>query len=574
MGFFSSIAHKARRRVRRTVGRSTATRPRTRLRPTSRSVPPARRAAERTAPPASTAAAERAATAERRRQDAADAAARKREERAEQDRQKQAATRRKGQEAKADRAERFAERLNEQFKKAEYSHAHKGKPDEDALGRMAEQVEKAYDLAARYRDEVGNPGRARVLRNVAAGYRDKRGLFHPFRAASDYNEFLAGDLFPRSRKVADEQLSLSQFVRRYHGIKPDRDGVNFGEWRMLKEAGRGLASTGPRAKSAGRMSEAAAEAGYPVEYDSPAFISQVIDDAAGYRKIWSHAKDWGNFEDDRPNPARGGAAPRRAPTPGYVVQARLKSTGRWARLGFVPAGGPQQAIATAQKAVKANEGATALGLFDSWKAAKGNPSEAFTSAAVGGAAGTAAGIITSALIKAVEKASGRPRAARPAPAHGRRKAQRKPNPSTAFKSLASGFLGRNTEPSRQAIGPAGTPDHTLDLPLYELVIDGRVYDFDERRAVLGIDGRGKLHVLNVTFARPAGLKPGQRGVIGYLDAVVYGAKKEHLEDGKYHPWRHQMGEEGGRKPKVTVDYYGFIRIEGGDYKIRPEGIRN
>lgn len=134
-----------------------------------------------------------------------------------------------------------------------------------------------------------------------SGFRDRRGVFHPFRQSPDYNEFLSGDLFPRDRRVPDEQLSLSQFVRRQGGIKPDRDGDNLGEWKMLKEAGRGLATQGARAKSAGRMSESAIEAGFPVEYDSPDFISLVIGDAAGSKKIWSHAKDWGEFADDRGN---------------------------------------------------------------------------------------------------------------------------------------------------------------------------------------------------------------------------------------------------------------------------------
>lgn len=61
--------------------------------------------------------------------------------------------------------------------------------------------------------------------------------------------------------------------------------------------------------------------------------------------------------------------------------------------------------------------------------------------------------------------------------------------------------------------------------------------------------------------------------LGELVAVEYRARKR--PDGPLTgTYRHEFGEEGGRRPRLTADARARLRIVGGDYYIRPEGIRD
>jgi hypothetical protein len=62
---------------------------------------------------------------------------------------------------------------------------------------------------------------------------------------------------------------------------------------------------------------------------------------------------------------------------------------------------------------------------------------------------------------------------------------------------------------------------------------------------------------------------------GVVVQVSYRAPKPHLYDGdtRAHEHFHNLGEEGGRQPTLKLDN-GWLRLHGGDYKIRSEGIRD
>lgn len=62
---------------------------------------------------------------------------------------------------------------------------------------------------------------------------------------------------------------------------------------------------------------------------------------------------------------------------------------------------------------------------------------------------------------------------------------------------------------------------------------------------------------------------------GLAVQLSYRAPKPHLYDGdtRVHEHYHNLGEEGGRQPRLKLDN-GWFRFHGGDYKIREEGIRD
>lgn len=152
------------------------------------------------------------------------------------------------------------------------------------------------------------------------------------------------------------------------------------------------------------------------------------------------------------------------------------------------------------------------------------------------------------------------------------KRQTKRNPSQAFKRMGGEFLGRDIRPARQGFAPQGAPSHLTELALKELCVGGKLYKFNPSVAAVGIDGRGKLHISNVRLERPGVLtNPAQKAIVGKCDYIVYGARKGHIANG-YHFWKHPFGEDGGRKPRFTVDYFGMPRVEGGSYKIESRGI--
>jgi hypothetical protein len=70
----------------------------------------------------------------------------------------------------------------------------------------------------------------------------------------------------------------------------------------------------------------------------------------------------------------------------------------------------------------------------------------------------------------------------------------------------------------------------------------------------------------------------QRGgllVLGEARRIDYKQRKEHVPDPEADEWRHEFGEESGIRPTLLYDRTNKrILLEGGEYVIRPEGIRN
>jgi len=137
------------------------------------------------------------------------------------------------------------------------------------------------------------------------------------------------------------------------------------------------------------------------------------------------------------------------------------------------------------------------------------------------------------------------------------------------------FLGREVKRVGTGIAAPGTPGHLQSNRLAEVKVKGYPpFRFSAKRARLGIAGDGSLHFVNVKFRRPKELQDGQRADYGLIEHVIYGARKDHLNDGQFSYWKHPLGEEGGQKPHLQVDSYGWPYIVGGSYTIESAGIRD
>ncbi len=85
-------------------------------------------------------------------------------------------------------------------------------------------------------------------------------------------------------------------------------------------------------------------------------------------------------------------------------------------------------------------------------------------------------------------------------------------------------------------------------------------DQDVREALQSFDAR----------ANAAGLLE-----LGEARRIDYTQRKEQVPDPDVDRWRHEFGEETGIRPTVLFDpRHKRLLLEGGEYKIRPEGIVN
>lgn len=63
--------------------------------------------------------------------------------------------------------------------------------------------------------------------------------------------------------------------------------------------------------------------------------------------------------------------------------------------------------------------------------------------------------------------------------------------------------------------------------------------------------------------------------LGEARRIDYKQRKEHLPDPDGDEWKHDFGEENGVRPIALFDAtHRRILLDGGDYRIRPEGIIN
>jgi hypothetical protein len=149
-----------------------------------------------------------------------------------------------------------------------------------------------------------------------------------------------------------------------------------------------------------------------------------------------------------------------------------------------------------------------------------------------------------------------------------KKAKKNPPPH-GVGSLHQEFQGRRSSKFDVLDTPPGTPKNLAQLGvLKEIVLaNGTPVNFTSPKARLCADGRGNLHVAGVRY------KDNPTVDLGLVDYVTYDTHKDHLHNGKRFYFEHELGEEGGRRPRLLIKN-GFPIFKGGDYKIDWAGIRN
>ena len=148
-------------------------------------------------------------------------------------------------------------------------------------------------------------------------------------------------------------------------------------------------------------------------------------------------------------------------------------------------------------------------------------------------------------------------------------------PTAKQQQLHKKFQGRQADRNTAVNASVYAPARTSKLGGLKFVklSNGRKLSFNEKRAFLMEGTDGKMYVGGVRFAPPKSLeKAGDFFDMGKIDQIGYITHKNHIENGETFCYVHKMGENGGKRPHLMLDYQGFPLIVGGSYKIRRVGI--
>lgn len=80
---------------------------------------------------------------------------------------------------------------------------------------------------------------------------------------------------------------------------------------------------------------------------------------------------------------------------------------------------------------------------------------------------------------------------------------------------------------------------------------------------------GKKYRFKMKRRNPEGLED-----LGEITQIEYIETKQQFGDQEPVIYYHKLGEEGGERPHAVINEEGLLLIEGGDYTITPEGIRD
>lgn len=134
------------------------------------------------------------------------------------------------------------------------------------------------------------------------------------------------------------------------------------------------------------------------------------------------------------------------------------------------------------------------------------------------------------------------------------------------------FSGKKAKRQNTVSAPDGTPAHVAKLGTLRLIqtSDGRTWKFNGPGApILAADHRQKMHVVGGKYrANPPGCECGE------IVRIEYETDKPHLGQPTTAIYYHELGEETGERPVLTIDDEGHMHIEGGAYSIEADGIHN
>ncbi len=142
------------------------------------------------------------------------------------------------------------------------------------------------------------------------------------------------------------------------------------------------------------------------------------------------------------------------------------------------------------------------------------------------------------------------------------------------------FVGRPSTKLKTLYAPNGSGASGTLSQLGKLhkikVKGGKEYNFKGVPVLAQHPKTDQLFVLGKNYTVNVPRKnPGDRLVdLGEVRTIEYEAVKTHLGDTAPVRYYNHFGEEGGERPHALVNEEGLIMFSGGDYYIRPEGIRD
>ena len=143
------------------------------------------------------------------------------------------------------------------------------------------------------------------------------------------------------------------------------------------------------------------------------------------------------------------------------------------------------------------------------------------------------------------------------------------------------FVGRPSKKTLSMYAPRGSGASGTVVAmgkLKKLHIKGRTpLDFKGSALLAHNPKTDQMYILGRNYSlKHLRKNPSTSGLedIGEVTRIEYEATKTHLGDKGPVTYYHRLGEEGGKRPHALINEENLLILEGGDYYIRPEGIRN
>ena len=153
--------------------------------------------------------------------------------------------------------------------------------------------------------------------------------------------------------------------------------------------------------------------------------------------------------------------------------------------------------------------------------------------------------------------------------------------ATLARKRRQEFVGRPSKKTLSMYAPKGSGASGTVVAmgkLKKLHIKGRTpLDFKGSALLAHNPKTDQMYILGRNYSlKHLRKNPSTSGLedIGEVTRIEYEATKTHLGDKGPVTYYHRLGEEGGKRPHALINEENLLILEGGDYYIRPEGIRN
>jgi len=382
---------------------------------------------------------------------------------------------------------------------------------------------------------------SKKARNVAQGFFDGNGVFHPIRSSSDYDAGTAGEtgkkpIRTRSKKRKTALKKASQTARLKAETKRRKSTTSRLASRSLSKSAGILKGSGSRRQRNPRYFAYGIDANGR-EFDLAVHVAQnktqtmawVKKNYPGYKKYvveLSEKFDFigpnGGVKIKRPKRASSSRRQRKNPSGYWTVSALNMDTGRRQHFGYMHSRSAAAAIRSKKADVRywRDIGISKERLRD-WRAVY----------------------------------------------HGTADPGVRRNPSVkSIRKEFAGTLGKATD----AFAPIGTPRNVAKLGKLLLIDTENATIKPTGIVYLCADSKGKLHLCG---SKNVPIYSGAAQSFGEVEKVEYETAKPHLYPGEGVIWfTHKMGENGGKRPTLYADGKGGLKFRGGSYKITREGI--